>query len=174
MKLQQVSSRQRAKPLSERQQRIYRFLDEQHLGVLSTVTPNNDPHGAVIYYAIEDDFTVWFLTKTRTRKSDNLLHNNHVMLTVCEPATQAVVQVLGIAIQHPTGPAVNRVSNEIFKKMLDEEANQLPPIVKLQAGAFTTFEIKPVQIRMAVYAQPEIGDTEELFESIESFTLHEH
>jgi hypothetical protein len=50
---------------------------------------------------------------------------------------------------------------------------QLPPILKLQAGSFTTFAVTPASIRMAVYARPDPGDYNQLFESIESFEISE-
>ncbi|HEY1063899.1 MAG TPA: pyridoxamine 5'-phosphate oxidase family protein [Candidatus Saccharimonadales bacterium] len=156
---------------SDRQQRIHSFLQQQYIGVLCSVTPDGDPHGTVVYFVIDDDFTIHILTKTRTRKYDNLIHHNHAMLMVYDTASQTTAQVLGIAVEYPGTSTVNTVSNRIFKRVLQTGDNQLPPLVKLQAGTFTTFSIKPVQIRMAVFARPDPGDYEDLFESIESFEL---
>jgi general stress protein 26 len=173
MQMRTLLTAAKAKSLSERQKRIHDFLQSQRIGVLSTVTPNGDPHGAVVYYVLGDDFTIWFLTKKGTRKSDNLLHNNHLMLTVCDFASQTTAQILGTAVEHPETAAINEISGQVFMRMMEEGNGQLPPIMKLQAGAFTTFAIKPVQIRMAVYSRPEVGEGEQLFESIESFSLNE-
>ncbi len=156
---------------TDRQRRIHDFLSQQHVGVLSTVTPDNDPHGAVVYYCLGEDFTICLLTKKGTRKYDNIMHNNHVMMTVFEPASQAIAQILGIATEYSAAKEVTEISNKIFKRMMQSHDNQLPPLVKLQAGAFTAFVIEPVQIRMAVYSRPDSGDYNELFESIESFEL---
>jgi hypothetical protein len=159
--------------LSERQRRIRAFLRQQDVGVLSTVTPNCDPHGVVIYYAVEDDFTIWFLTKKGTRKNDNIEHNGYVMLTVFDPHSQTTVQISGTATEDASAAAVNKVSSLIFRRLMQNGYGQLPPIIKLQAGAFTAFAIKPAGIRMAIYSRPDPGDYDQLFESIESFDLHE-
>ncbi|HSX42924.1 MAG TPA: pyridoxamine 5'-phosphate oxidase family protein [Candidatus Saccharimonadales bacterium] len=162
-----------ARSFSERQKRIYDFLNRQRTGVLSTVTPDNNPHGVVVYYAIEDDFVISFLTKKGTHKYDNLIHNDHVMLTVYEPLTQTTAQITGRAIERDSQRSVARIAGAVFGDSLRKSSIGLPPIVKLQAGAFTAFQIEPTSIRLALYARPEPGDYAQLFESIESFEYKE-
>lgn len=158
--------------MSDRQQRIYDFLKSNPIGVLSSVTPNGDPHGAVVYFEIDTDFTISFLTKAETRKYDNLRHHKHVMMTVFEPATQATAQVSGDAVEVEESYDINRLAGVILGTSIKTGDAGLPPISKLQAGPYVAFRIKPVQIRMAVYARPDSGDYGDLFESIESFELH--
>lgn len=156
---------------SERQKRIHTFLRAHHTAVLSTVTPDNDPHGTVIYYTVDDDFTFYILTKTGTRKYDNMVHNDHVMLTIFDADSQAVAQVVGLAAECGDSHAVDEVAGMLFDPARRAGSDGLPPIVKLQAGPFTAFQIHPVQIRMANYGQPDSGDYNSMFESIESFDL---
>jgi len=163
-----ILSRKAAR-FGDRQQRIYDFLKDQHIGILSMVTPDNNPHGVVVYYTVDDNFVVHILTKTGTRKYDDLTHNGHVMLTVFEPHSQATVQLTGVALERAGADDINKVAGAIIGAALQTSDSALPPIVKLQAGVFTTFQIEPVQIRMAIYARPDPGDYGELFESIESF-----
>lgn len=170
-KTQRKELSSRAERFSDRQQRIFSFLQDHPIGVLSTVDPNNDPHGVVVYYMIANDFTVHILTKRGTRKYDNLMHNDHVCLTVFEPRTQTTVHIEGIAAERGGSNPINQVAGAIFGAALRTSESDLPPIVKLQAGAFTTFKIKPVQARMAVYSRPDPGTSEELFEIIETFDL---
>ncbi len=163
----------KANAFSDRQKRIHNFLKEQHIAVMSTVTPDNHPHGVVVYYTIDENFMLHVLTKTGTRKYDNLVHNNHVMLTIFEPKTQTTAQITGISTERGGSNNINRVAGGVFGASIQTSDNGLPPVVKLQAGTFTTFQIEPVQIRMAIYARPDPGGYEEIFESIESFELHE-
>jgi hypothetical protein len=165
-----LSKRRRAYTL--RQQRIFNFLDEHYIGVLSSVTPDGDPHGSVVYYAVDDGFHAHILTKTGTRKYDNLIHNNRAMLTVYDASTQTTAQITGKAIELSGMVDMNWVASATFTH-LGTGKKRLPPIVKLQAGAFTTFRIEPVQISLARYARPWLGGYEDLFESIESFTLND-
>lgn len=158
--------------LGDRQKRIYKFLQSNQTGVLASVDPNGDPHGSVVYYVVSaEDFSVSFITKTGTKKYDNLVHHNRAVLVVFDASTQTVAQVIG---------AVDEVTElrEIFKtarklsalhRAVDQDEDM--PISKLNAGDYAVLKILPVQIRIAQFARPEARGSGELFESIESFDL---
>ena len=159
-------------PLSDRQQRIYEFLFETSIGLLSSTDPEGDPHGAVIYYTINKHFEVEFLTKVETKKYDNLIHNNHVMLTVFEPLTQTTVQLTGVAKEVTSGFVMDTIAARVLGTSLKTSDAGMHPLSKLDAGAYVAFKIEPVQVRMAVYARPDPGDYSDLFETVESFGRH--
>jgi uncharacterized pyridoxamine 5'-phosphate oxidase family protein len=156
---------------SDRQERIYNFLRSCPIGVLSTVTPDGKPNGAVIYFTVDKEFNVSFVTKNETRKYENIKNNNQVTLTVYEPATQTSAQITGKAIEIKDGFEVNEVAGAIMAASMKTSEGGLPPISKLSAGEFVGFRIELDQIRMAVYGNPDPGDYSELFETIESFEL---
>lgn len=156
---------------SDRQERIYNFLRSCPIGVLSTVTPNGEPHGAVIYFTVDKEFNVSFVTKSETHKYENIKHSNQVTLTVYEPSTQTSAQIIGKATEITDNYEVNQVAGAIMATSMKTSEGGLPPISKLSAGEFVGFKIELNQIRMAVYANPDPGDYSELFETIESFEL---
>lgn len=158
-------------PFTDRQWRIFSFLELNPIGVLSSVTPDSDPHGAVIYFSVDKRFNVYFLTKSGTRKHDNMQHNNHVMLTVFEPITQTTAQITGVATELTDTAGITAVASEVLGISTKMSAAGAPPISKLQAGSYIAYTIQPVQIRMATYANPARGTYTDLFESIESFEL---
>ncbi len=159
--------------LSDKQQRILAFLEDIPVGVLSTVDPNGDPHGVVIYFVVDGDFNIYFLTRAETRKYDNLKHHNHTMLTVFDPQNQTTAQVTGRAEEVKDNYQVNQIANKMVEANFKASELDIPPVAKLNAGEAVAFKIVPVQIRMAVYARPESGDYTELFESLESFNLRD-
>jgi general stress protein 26 len=158
---------------SDTKKRIHDFLQISPIGVLSTVTPSNDPHGAVVYYGIDHRFVVTILTKSGTRKYDNLSHNSHTMLTVFEPLTQTTVQLTGIAKEVTDPHRINEIAQQNIKASMDTSEGGIPAITKLEAGDYVAFEIHPVLVRMAVYERPDSGDYNELFETISNFELKE-
>jgi len=158
---------------SNRKQRMYDFLRANPVGVLSTVDPNGEPHGVVIYFTINREFDVFFLTRNETKKYDNLKRNDHLMLTVFEPHNQTTVQIIGKAIEMTGSSEINGIAGGIFGISAKNNDAGLPPIAKLRAGSFVAFKIAPVQVRMAVYSRPDAGDYTDIFESIESFDLDE-
>jgi general stress protein 26 len=163
----------KASQYSDTRERMYQFLSDTCIGVLSSTDPDGDPHGAVIYYTINEHLEVGFLTKAETKKYDNLVHNNHVMLTVFEPLTQTTVQISGVAKEIKNGFAMNKIAAKVLDTSLKTSEAGLPPLSKLQAGPYVAFTIKPVQIRMAVYARQDPGDYDELFETVETFNVEQ-
>lgn len=157
--------------LSERQQRMFDFLTDNPVGVLATVDPNGYPHAVVIYFTVDKQFNLAFLTKTGTKKYDSLVRNDKIMLVVYEPISQSVAQVTGNAHEIKDNYEVNQVAQRIFEASLKTSEAGVPPINKLHAGTYTAFAITPVQVRMAVYERPDDGDYSQIFESIESFEL---
>jgi hypothetical protein len=95
-----------------------------------------------------------------------------LFVTLMSGAAQTTVQFTGIAVERSGSMNINETASAIFAHLAAEHEG-LPPIMKLQAGAFTTFQIEPVQIRMALHVRPNVGNYAELFESIESFHLRE-
>lgn len=156
-------------PLSERQRRIWDFLNKVRVGVLASVDPNGNPHGSAIYYTLDNNFIISFLTKVETKKSDNVIRNNHVMLVVLDPASQGVVQVIGKTMPISDNYEINRIAAAVYATSLRDSEAGIPPIAKLEAGEFIAFQIIPDQIRMALYTRPDSGGYDKIFESIESF-----
>ncbi|MFI5270435.1 MAG: pyridoxamine 5'-phosphate oxidase family protein [Candidatus Saccharimonadales bacterium] len=160
------------KTMSERQRRIFDFIKSNQTGVLASVDPNGDPHATVIYHTIDKhDFSISFLTKDHTKKYDNIIRNNHVVLVIYDASTQTVAQVIGKAKEIKNHDEINKIAASINAASLAETKYDVVPIAKLKAGNYTAFRIQPVQIRMAIYSQPRSGDYQDLFETVESFEL---
>ena len=161
-----------AAKFSDRKQRFFDFLVTHPVGVISTVDPSGEPHGAVIYYTVDPEFKVYFLTRNKTKKYDNLVHYNHAMLTVCEPKTQTTVQIVGTSEVIKNGYEINSIAGAVLGASVQTSEGGLLPITKLEAGEYVAFRLTPVQLRMAVYSRPDSGGYQDLFESIESFDLY--
>ena len=59
-----------------------KFLRESITAVVATSTTDGNPHAAVIYFYVDDDFNFYFLTAHNTRKYENLMQNPKISLTV--------------------------------------------------------------------------------------------
>lgn len=150
---------------SESNKRIFDFLRLQPVGVLATVDPDDNPHAAVIYYSVDEDFNVTFLTKRDTKKRDNLARKNHAMLVAFDAKTQTTCQITGVT----EDVSYLAVANEIFQRTIGAamatSESGIPPISKLSAGEYVAYRLKPKQINMSVYLRPDRGDYE-MFEYI--------
>ncbi len=146
------------KPLpgsSESSQRIYDFLKNNRIGVLASVDPNGNPHAATIYFSVDEEFNILFTTKERTKKHDNLVHNNHAMLVTYEPTSQTTAQVTGVTEIVDNKVQAKQIFIDTLKASRDTSESGNPPISKLQAGGYVAYKLKPVQIRMAIFRRPD-------------------
>lgn len=136
---------------------IHDFLQANPVGVLTTVDPNGDPHATVIYFSIDPQFNILFMTKNETKKYDNLLHNNHAMLLVYDTPTQTTVQITAKAIEQTDKTEIGKAFVESLRTAKAKSESGIPPILKLHAGDYTAFVLRPVRIRMAMFIRPDPG-----------------
>jgi general stress protein 26 len=151
--------------LSEKREHILEFLQNHKIGVLATVDPNGDPNAAAIYFTVDDALNVSFLTKSGTKKHDNLKRHTHSMLVVYEASSQTTVQIKGIASEMTGVSEVQSIFADILKLSMETSEGGAPPISKLQAGKYVAYRLEPKEIRMAVFLRPDPGDYDTIFET---------
>lgn len=151
----------------ETPQKMYDFLTAHPVGVLSSVDLENNPHGAVVYFAISEDFSITFVTKEDTRKHANLTHNNRVMLVSFEVASQTTVQISGTVKDISEEFEAQNAIRSTLDAALKTSDQNIAPIVKLDAGYFVTYKLTPSHIRMAVFSMSGPGGYKNTFETID-------
>lgn len=151
--------------IHKKHQNAHEFLKHHPVGVLATVDPNGEPHAAAIYFSVDNHQNISFMTKTGTKKADNLLHDNHAVLVVYEAATQTTVQITGEVSEIKDHAEVNEVFAHMLNASADTSGSSVAPLTKLKEGDYITFRLKPKQIRMAVFSRPKAGEYEDLFKT---------
>lgn len=136
-----------------RHARAYDFLHRHVAGVLCTVDPNGEPHGAVIYFAVDTGLAITFTTRKGTKKADNVEHMNHAMLTVFDEKHQTVVQVQGIVSEVTDASELRDVFNHTLSASQHSGRSAVPPVDKVQGGGFIGYRLMPVQVRISAYAR---------------------
>ncbi len=151
---------------ADNQDKIIKFLENHHVGVLATADNKAAPHAATIYFVVDDDLNFFFVTKEKTQKHKNLQENPHVALAVYEAKSQSTVQVQGKA---EFIKDVNKFM-EIFKKLLKINSatsdSDRPPVSKLFAGDYFMYRLHPDKVRLAEYMKQDQGDFDNLFEVV--------
>jgi len=75
---------------------ITRFLNEQRVATLATVSPSGHPHLVAMWYAVLDG-VVWFETKAKSQKAVNLRRDPRV--TVMVETGQTYDTLRGVALE---------------------------------------------------------------------------
>ena len=78
-------------------QKLFQFFQKNPIGIISTISQENTPHSSNIFYTINKDFVLYFITKKEMKKFRDILKNNHVSITITEPLTFESVQIEGRA-----------------------------------------------------------------------------
>lgn len=128
------------------------YLHAHEVAVFSTLDTNGVISGAVVYYSIDKNNNIYILTKSHTRKAQNILTNGHVALTVFEPTGMQTVQLQGIASVEKNAEVQAQVFNEIVKNRYYSEKIDLPPMTKIKQGAYTVIKIIPQSIKYRDYS----------------------
>jgi len=148
------------------QKEAHDFLKKHNVGILATVSPNGDQHAAALYYTVDAALNISFVTKTGTKKADNLEHNNHAMLVVYEAETQTTVQVTGSVSKVTDIVEANEVFTQIVLASVKTSKTDMSPATKLHEGDYVTYRLTPTQVRMASFSHAESGSYETLFKTI--------
>jgi general stress protein 26 len=151
---------------SVKNRQIYDFLSSHPVGVLAMVTPSNDPHAVAMYYSVEQNFDINFITKVGTKKHDNFEHNAHVVLLVYESESQTTVQVTGSVNKITDETVAQQAFSNTVRSSINTSGSGVPPISKLSAGEYAAYQLIPSQITMAIFEKPKHGNYDSLYETI--------
>jgi general stress protein 26 len=133
---------------------MYSYLDSLAIAVLST-TSDAKPHAAVIYFVPDEDLNFYFITKSDTKKSQNLEKNNNAALTIVDPHSPKTIQA--------TGTVEELEESEKYKKIMDKIAEENakgngfywpPPLSKLDSkGDLVLYKFQPDWLRYADFTK---------------------
>ncbi len=133
-------------------EKVYEFLREHAVAVLSTVSHDGTPSASPIYFVADKQLNFYFMTKSDTEKSKNIENNNNVAITVIDSTIPMVVQAKGL---------VSEIQDrEIFTKIAEENAKQEagfhwpPPLSKLESeGSLLMYAFTPTWLRVADFSE---------------------
>lgn len=146
------------------QEQILTFLknEKQKLGVVSTISAVNTPQSALIYYAFDQDLNIYFITRTQSRKFENIKKNPHVAFVVGTENPPQTLQIEGTAsiLERPDDLAF--LFTDLVRMAV--ERHFVPPITQMTSSGDVLFmKITPNWVRLGNF---EIRRKGELFEEI--------
>lgn len=129
-------------------QELLQFLRSHEVGALATIKEGK-AHAASIYYYIDDDLRVYFLTRNETLKFSNMVKEGTVGFVVTDPVTLQTVQIEG------TGREVDYTGEyaAVMKKYVDQLSKSgkawenIPINHMLGTGYYAFAQITPSWIR---------------------------
>lgn len=136
---------------------LAKILNEQQIGVLSSIDSDNNVHGSTMFFIADELLNFFFLTKSNTRKHENIKANNRVALTVIFLRDQKTVQAEGIIeeLPHGTQQFRNIISQFAVKNAEQDEISWPPPLAKLPEADLIIYRLTPDWLRFGDYTAPD-------------------
>lgn len=98
-------------------------------GTISTVSEENKPESATVYFVYDQTLDIYFLTRKKSRKYKNIMHNPHVAFVVTCEHPPKTIQLEGVASVVTDPKEQMDHFNELVKR--SSERNPVPPVAQL-------------------------------------------
>lgn len=157
MSLQSTSSPDAEKLIST-------FLADNYSGVIATADSAANPHGAVVYYLPDPDYSLYFVTKEETQKYKNIEQNKQVAFVIYNEETQTSLQIFGQVVIVDDMERKTEAIKNMTNTSLSRSNTLLPPAYKLDAGEYAVVQLVPQVMKMAIYARSDAD--EDLYEEL--------
>lgn len=151
---------------TETKQKALNFLKRNPMGVLSTVSEDGKPWGSAVYYVAEDDFTCYFVTRSGTRKYQNIEQNPAVALTVADSDDQVTVQLAGTLSAVPSKDIIDVVFKKLAHVKPAGDTDWLPPVIKVHNGDWMILSLTPNRVQYADFKQHKTEVSDSYIETI--------
>ncbi len=132
-----------------------RLITRRKFGTLSTTNEHARPHGAAVYYIIDELHRIYILTKTETEKAKDIAKTGEAALTVFDESTDETLQIHCKAYIETNEKVRRYVFDELVRPRTYSTKVSLPPVAWIRKGSFVVIRLEPVAIKYNDYALPE-------------------
>lgn len=128
----------------------------QSMGVIGTVSENNTSETATMYYIYDDNLTIYFVTRSGSRKYNNILKNPHVSFVVSSEHPPKTIQLEGVASEVLDPNEQVDYFNKLTAKIAESSA--IPPVEQMVAGEMVFMKMTTTWARLGNFIVMKEGD----------------
>lgn len=133
--------------------KVVEFVKSHTKAVIATVDPMLQPSTSMIFYIVDKNNDMYFVTKSLTTKSENLKQNNKSALTIIDDEKPITVSMTGTVQEISDQSKRDDIMQEVFK-LSYSVLHDYAPIIKLHKGSFAVMKFIPKQAKMTDFTQP--------------------
>lgn len=149
-----MSNRPEAEPAFDLAMKLgpeeFEFLNSHRLGILSSIDSDGNASGAAIYYTVADG-SIYFVTKTASRKAAGFLYNKRVALTVTDEPELKTLQLKGAIEAESNRRVVDNVVGKLIVPRHYNSGDKLPPVMRSEGEKFIVYRISPINAILSDY-----------------------
>ncbi len=132
----------------------YEFLKDINIAVLATVSPENKPHTATMYYVVDEALVFYFISQTGTQKYQHIQKNNNVSIVITNRRSVQTIQVAGTAEMVSDAWTITDVVERMSRVNVTNKSTYWPPpISKVQSGEMVIFKVIPTWMRFGDFTK---------------------
>lgn len=126
---------------------VLAFLKNQQLMTVATVSPDGQPDCAVVLFTVDDDMSLYFMTRPNTRKALNIQHNNRVAVVVWKLIDMSV-QIDATAELLTDKSQINHILDRLADSAIRVGEGFFPPIFRLSnTNEYNVYKLTPTTVR---------------------------
>lgn len=129
-----------------------KFLATHEIGVVSTVERTGALSGAVVYYALIDNY-LYFMTKQDSPKAHNILNNQHAAFTVFDEPNLQTIQLQGIVEQLQSGARTTEIVTAIARPRTYADGSHELPILRTGSDMIQIYRLVPTKFDFTDYSK---------------------
>ena len=122
------------------------FLSKHKTGVIASVTTDGVPHAATVYFTAGDDFSIYFLTKTSTKKYKIFTENGVIAFVVSSEEEPQTVQLQGVVKEVAREDQSMRIMERLLHNVTSNPL-YTAPLSKLEDAKVVLMKITPHWLR---------------------------
>lgn len=139
------------------------FLKNKKVAVISTVSSDNKPQSATVFYTVDSSFNFYFFTLDNTKKYNNLENFNLASMVVFSEESPVIVQAEGVVSLVENESEGREMASRLAKVAMDSSRWYDPPIAKLEGGEIAILKLQPSWLRIGDFTA---SDRDKIFTQI--------
>lgn len=127
------------------------------LATICTVDKTGELWGAAVYMGCDDEFNLYFTTKSHTIKHTHLTDNPHVAVVFASERKQETIQLRGEATLVSGNKEANTAATALTHAA-NKSLDWTPPLSKLKAGRYKLYKITVSYARISSFGDRRVGE----------------
>lgn len=135
---------------------LQRLFSDQHLASIATISVDGKPHSSTVFYVVDDNMNLYFPTRSKSRKFENIQTNSSVSVDITDEQRMQTIQIQGTAeeIEDP------KMTMQLIERLLSASGDQhislgkwIPPIKQMREGHFAIIKVTPDWMRLGDFSE---------------------
>ena len=147
----------------------HKFLSAHKAATLATIATNMIPDAATVFYIVDKDLTIYFMTRIESRKFRNIQKQNVVSMVMTDEKTMETVQLTGKAERIEDIKEENGALTKLWRADYKDPRWPGPAVKLYETGhsvQLAVIKVVPYEMTYALFEREDKGRYGSFFEKI--------